>query len=63
MSGNTIIFYMKTGTRELRVYMKNDCSRSTQITTVSDSLSQNRVGGISRPLTASQRQAALLNRI
>ena len=49
MSANTIVFYMKTGGREVRIYVKNGLTRSIRAAVVT-STSSSRCGGISRPL-------------
>jgi hypothetical protein len=49
MSGSTIVFYMKTGGREIRIYVKTGQTRSIRAAVVTD-MSSSRCGGISRPL-------------
>ncbi|MGL4368470.1 MAG: hypothetical protein ACRCUT_02175 [Spirochaetota bacterium] len=50
MTQNTIVFYKKSSTREIRIYQTIDMRRSMRIGTESDPLSHSRLGGISRPL-------------
>lgn len=49
MSAATIVFYMKTGGKEVRIYVKNGQTRSIRAAVVT-STSSSRCGGISRPL-------------
>lgn len=49
MSEHTIVFYMKTGGKEVRIYIKTDRTRSIRAAIVTDAVTGNRCGGISRP--------------